>query len=109
MIPSKSPYSMGWSSTWTASRLSAGSRDGPLGTAHDFNTPSSSSRRSKWRRVAACWWTVKRGPGAGGTGPRGSRGGGGGGLGGEGFGAAAGGWGGGPGGGRCRAEKHPGG
>src|SRR6266487_2434749 len=72
MIPSKSPYSMGWSSTWTASRLSAGSRDGPLGTAHDFNTPSSSSRRSKWRRVAACWWTMKRRPGAAATDPEGS-------------------------------------
>src|SRR5204862_133334 len=43
MSPSKSPYSMGWSSTCTASRLSAGSRDGPLGTAHDFSTPSISS------------------------------------------------------------------
>src|SRR5213079_1689206 len=50
MSPSKSPYSMGWSSTWTARRLSAGSRDGPLGTAHDFNTPSISSPRPKWRR-----------------------------------------------------------
>ena len=29
-MPSKSAYSSGWSSTWTASRLSSGSSDGPL-------------------------------------------------------------------------------
>ncbi len=40
------PYSSGWSSTCTASRLSAGSRLGPRGTAQLFSTPSSSSRRS---------------------------------------------------------------
>ena len=33
ITPSKLAYSSGWSSTWTASRLSAGSRLGPLGTA----------------------------------------------------------------------------
>src|SRR5438045_3297124 len=33
MTPSNLPYSTGWSSTWTASRFSAGSRLGPLGTA----------------------------------------------------------------------------
>src|SRR5256885_539806 len=62
MIPSKSRYSIGWSSTCTASRLSAGLRDGPLGTAHEFSTPSISSRRSKCRRVGACWGTMKRRP-----------------------------------------------
>src|SRR5216117_3004512 len=122
MIPSKSPYSMGWSSTCTARRLSAGSREGPLGTAHDFNTPSISSRRSKWRRVAACWWTMNRRPGAAAIAPDGSgvrsaerggaggRGGGGGGGGGGGVGGAGGGrgggggWGGGGGAGRCHGR-----
>src|SRR6266496_530607 len=60
MIPSKSPYSSGWSSTWTARRLSAGLGDGPLGTAQDLSTPSISRRRSQWRRRAACMWTTKR-------------------------------------------------
>ncbi len=46
MVPSKSPYSMGWSSTCTASRRTLGSRLGPLGTAQLTRTPSSSSRRS---------------------------------------------------------------
>ena len=41
MIPSKSPYSSGWSSTWTARRLSLGSNDGPLGTAQDRARPPS--------------------------------------------------------------------
>src|SRR2546422_4757990 len=75
MIPSKSPYSRGWSSTFTARRLSAGLADGPLGTAHDFRTPSISSRRSQCRRVASCMWTMSNPPGFGaglGTNPPGS-------------------------------------
>src|SRR5438093_13602248 len=60
MTPSKSPYSSGWSSTWTARRLSAGLGDGPLGTAQDLSTPSISRHRSQWRRRAACMWTTKR-------------------------------------------------
>src|SRR5256885_13923216 len=97
MIPSKSPYSMGWSSTCTARRLSAGSRDGPLGTAQDFNTPSISSRKSKWRRGAARRGAVKPPPGGAGGAPPGARRGGGGGLA---AGGVGGGWGGGGGGGR---------
>src|SRR5574341_2015509 len=70
MIPSKSPYSRGWSSTCTARRLSAGLREGPLGTAQDFKTPSISRRRSKCSRRAACWWTTNRPPALGAaTGP----------------------------------------
>jgi hypothetical protein len=46
MMPSKSKYSMGWSSTWTASCLTLGSSVGPLGTAQLTNTPSTSSRKS---------------------------------------------------------------
>src|SRR5262249_43735765 len=46
MVPSKSPYSSGWSSTSTANRLSRGSQDGPLVTAHDLNTPLCSRRKS---------------------------------------------------------------
>src|SRR5437870_6474461 len=68
MIPSKSPYSRGWSSTSTASRLSARLGDGPLGTAHDLSTPSISSRRSQCSRRAACIWTTNRPPGAGAAG-----------------------------------------
>ena len=37
---------MPWSSTSTARRLTAGSSDGPFGTAHDFITPSTSRRTS---------------------------------------------------------------
>src|SRR5881409_973238 len=65
MIPSKSPYSSGWSSTWTASRLSARLGEGPFGTAHDVRTPFISRRRSQWSRRAACMCTTKRPPGAG--------------------------------------------
>ena len=43
---SKSIYSTGWSSVCTASRRSAGSSDGPFGTAQLFSTPPSSSLRS---------------------------------------------------------------
>src|SRR5579883_276298 len=32
--------------------------EGPFGTAQDFNTPSSSSRRAPWRRVAECFCTT---------------------------------------------------
>src|SRR2546430_2732933 len=95
MIPSKSPYSMGWSSTCTARRLSAGSREGPLGTAHDFNTPSISSRRSKWRRGGAGGGAGEPRPGAGGGAPAGAGGGGGGRGGGGGVGGGRGGGGGG--------------
>src|SRR5689334_12074667 len=72
MIPSKSPYSSGWSSTFTARRLSLGSYDGPLGTAHDRRTPSISRRRSKWSRRAACLWTMNNRPGTVETVPIGS-------------------------------------
>src|SRR6185503_119410 len=40
MMPSKSAYSTGWSSTWTASRFSSALNEGPLGTAQLFKTPS---------------------------------------------------------------------
>lgn len=46
IVPSKSAYDIGWSSVRTAMRLSAGSYDGPFGTAHDSSTPSSSRRKS---------------------------------------------------------------
>ncbi len=46
ITPSKSAYSSGWSSTWTASRFSAGSVEMPFGTAQDLSTPSISRRRS---------------------------------------------------------------
>ena len=46
MTPSKSKYSIGWSSTWTAMRRIAGSRVGPFGTAQETSTPSISSRKS---------------------------------------------------------------
>ena len=46
MIPSKSKYSMGWSSTCTASCLPFGSSVGPLGTAQLASTPPTSSRKS---------------------------------------------------------------
>ncbi len=69
ITPSKDAYSNVWSSVGTASRLSAGFSDGPFGTAHDFSTPSASSRKSKWRRRAACCWTTKsKGPGRSGAG-----------------------------------------
>src|SRR5438105_3177538 len=62
MMPSKSPYSSGWSSTWTARRLSARLGEGPFGTAQDRSTPSISRRRSQWSRRAACIWTTNRPP-----------------------------------------------
>ncbi len=46
ILPSKDPYSSGWSSTSTARRFSPGSRLGPLGTAQLLSTPSSSRRKS---------------------------------------------------------------
>src|SRR4051794_6062735 len=46
MVPSKVLYEMGWSSTSIANRRTLGSRLGPFGTAQDFITPSSSSRKS---------------------------------------------------------------
>ncbi len=46
ITPSKSKYSIGWSSTWTAMRRIFGSRVGPFGTAQLTRTPSISSRTS---------------------------------------------------------------
>src|SRR5262249_19435122 len=46
ITPSNPPYSTGWSSTCSASRFTAGSSDGPFGTAHDSSTPFHSSRKS---------------------------------------------------------------
>ena len=46
ITPSKSKYSIGWSSTWTAMRRIAESWVGPLGTAHEASTPSISRRKS---------------------------------------------------------------
>src|SRR5215204_2865117 len=46
MTPSKSRYSMGWSSTCTALRRAAGSSVGPRGTAQLASTPFISNRRS---------------------------------------------------------------
>ena len=46
ITPSKSKYSTGWSSTWTAMRRASGSSVGPLGTAHETRTPSISRRTS---------------------------------------------------------------
>ena len=46
ITPSKSMYSSGWSSVSTASRFSAGSSDGPFGTAQLFSTSPTCSRRS---------------------------------------------------------------
>src|SRR6185503_8285227 len=60
MVPSKELYSIGWSSTSTASLLTDGSRLGPFGTAQLFITPSSSRRKSKWSRLAACFWITNR-------------------------------------------------
>src|SRR5437588_11910391 len=47
-----------------ARRLSAGSREGPLGTAQETRTPFISRRKSKWRWEARCFCTTKRKPGA---------------------------------------------
>ena len=44
-----------------ARRLSRGSVDGPFGTAQDFRTPSTSSRKSKCRLEASCRWITNRG------------------------------------------------
>ena len=46
MTPSYSAYSIEWSPVGIASLLTVGSSDGPRGTAHDFSTPSTSSRTS---------------------------------------------------------------
>src|SRR5688500_10577137 len=43
-----------------ARRFTDGSVLGPFGTAQLFITPSSSSRRSKCRCDAACFWITKR-------------------------------------------------
>ncbi len=72
MTPSNSAYSSGWSSVCTASRLSAWFGDGPLGTAQDRSTPSSSSRRSQCSARAACFWTQKMLPPATTRPPKGS-------------------------------------
>ena len=57
--PSKPAYDSGWSSVWTASRFTDGSRGRPLGTAHETRTPSRSSRKSQCRALAWCSWTTK--------------------------------------------------
>jgi hypothetical protein len=44
-----------------ARRLSRGSVDGPFGTAQDFRTPSTSSRKSKCRLEESCRWITNRG------------------------------------------------
>ncbi len=46
ITPSKSRYSTGWSSTWTAIRRTPASRLGPRGTAQLTRTPATSRRRS---------------------------------------------------------------
>jgi len=46
MTPSKSKYSIGWSSTWTAIRRIVESSVGPFGTAQLTRTPSISRRKS---------------------------------------------------------------
>lgn len=61
MTPSNVRYSSGWSSVGTASRRSRGFSDGPRGTAHDFSTPPTSSRKSKCMRRAWWIWTTKQG------------------------------------------------
>src|ERR671918_2234904 len=61
ITPSNVAYSRGWSSVGMASRFSRGSVDGPFGTAHDFSTPSASSRKSQCIAVASCCWITKRG------------------------------------------------
>ena len=46
ITPSKSKYSIGWSSVRMARRFSSGSRVGPFGTAQLTRTPFTSSRVS---------------------------------------------------------------
>src|SRR6185312_14919425 len=41
-------------------RRSLGSSEGPLGTAQERKVPSYSSRKSKCRWLAACFWMTKR-------------------------------------------------
>src|SRR5262245_3283797 len=60
MWPSNVRYWSGWSSVWTARWLRPGSQGSPRGSAQDSSTPSCSSRRSQWRRVASCCWMTKR-------------------------------------------------
>src|SRR5699024_5222227 len=57
--PSKSAYSSGWSSVWTARRLCCGSVGGPFGRAQETSTPSCSSRKSQCRVLAWCSWMTK--------------------------------------------------
>src|SRR5262245_22377703 len=64
MSPSKSRYSSGWSSVWTARLLRFGSGGRPRGTAKDSSTPSRSSRRSQCMLRAWCSWTTNRPPGS---------------------------------------------
>src|SRR5215213_6059039 len=60
--PSNPAWPSAWSSTWTASRFSRGSVDGPFGTAHDLSTPPASRRKSKWSDLAWCCWITNRTP-----------------------------------------------
>src|SRR5689334_4336775 len=58
--PSNSPASRVWSSTGTASRRTAGSSEGPLGTAQERSTGPAWMRRSKCSVVASWSWTTNR-------------------------------------------------
>ena len=61
IVPSKPAYARSWSSTITASLLSAGLRDGPFGIAQDLRTPCISSLRSKCRLFEWCSCTTNIG------------------------------------------------
>jgi hypothetical protein len=58
--PSNSPADSSWSSTGTARRRTAGSSDGPFGTAQERSTSPAWMRRSKWSVVASCNCTTNR-------------------------------------------------
>ena len=60
ICPWKSMKLRSWSSTATARRFCRGSREGPLGKAHDLRTPAISSLKSKCRCDAWCSCTTKR-------------------------------------------------
>ena len=52
IVPSKVPYSRGWSSVCTARRFTSVSSGGPLGTAQETSTPWFSRRKSQCRLEA---------------------------------------------------------